>query len=153
MAKLIQVLEQVGGQPVNTFMKSFNVKDGTTASIKAGYLVIADGSNPGYVKAAADACDTDSTIVGVANSDSTETATAVGSVTVECAPVLVVAVKAKTPANLTTAMKLTNRYILDVTSGNYTLDQGGTTKGLFRLLDWDDTTNGNCVASIQCSLF
>jgi len=50
-------------------------------------------------------------------------------------------------------MKFTNKYVLDVTTGNYTLDQGTTTKGLFRLLDFDNTTDGNCTASIDCTLW
>lgn len=153
MSKLIQVVNQIGGQPVATFTKPLEVKSGTSGSILPGYLVIADGSNPGYVKAAADACDTDSVIVGVANSTSSETASADGTVTVEAAPVLFVKIKAKTPASLVATMRYTNKYILDVTSGNYTLDQGTTTKGLFRLLDFDNTTDGNCLASIDCTLW
>lgn len=153
MAKLIRVVNTVAGQPVATFQKALEVKTGTTGSILPGYLVIADGSNPGYVKAAADACDTDSVIVGIANSTSTETASADGTVTVEAAPVLFVELFAKTPANLTASMRYTNKYILDVTAGSYTLDQATTTKGLFRLLDFDNVTNGKCLASIDCTLW
>ena len=154
MANTISVINQIPGQPVATFMKALEVKaGGSGASILPGYLVIADGSNPGYVKAAPDATDTDSVIVGVASSTSTETASVDGTVLVEAAPVLFVSLKAKTPANLVATMRYTNKYILDVTSGNYTLDQGTTTKGLFRLINFDNTTDGNCLASIDCTLW
>lgn len=149
MAKLINVLSSLDGVQVATHQVQLKVKDGTTASIKAGMLVIRDGSNAGYVKAAADACDTDSLILGVANSDSTETSTAVGYVTVEAAPVMVVRMKAKTPANLTQALCLTNRYILDVTSGSYTIDTATTTKGIFTIVSFDNTTDGNCIATFS----
>lgn len=153
MAKLISTIQQVGGQPVATFLNSFNVKSGTSASIQPGYLVITDTSNPGYVKAAPDDTDTDDLVVGVANAASTETASADGVVTVESAPTLLVNIKAKTPGSLTTALKLTDKYTLNVSSGDYTMDQSTTTKGIFRLLSFDNTTQGNCVCSIQCTLF
>lgn len=153
MSNVISVVHQIGGQPVATFKKPLEVKAGTAASIKPGYLVIADGSNPGYVKAAPDATDTDSAVVGIASSESTETASLDGTVLVEAAPVLLVRLKAKTPGSLLATMKYTNKYILDVINGNYTLDQATTTKGLFRLLDFDTTTDGNCLASVACTLW
>jgi len=153
MAKLISVMEQVGGQPVATFKSAFNVKSGTAASIKAGYLVITDTGNAGYVKAAPDDTDTDDLVVGVANSDSSETVSADGTVTVEAAPTLFVKIKAKTPGSLTSALKLTDKYTLNVSSGDYTLDQSTTTKGIFRLISFDNTTDGNCEATVQCTLY
>jgi hypothetical protein len=150
MAKIISVINKFGGQQVaNPFPITVPVIAGTTASIKKGYLVITDGGNAGYWKAAPDPTDTDTAInVGVATSDSTETASADGTVTIDTADVMVVSVKAKTPGNLTAAKKGV-AWILDVTTGDYTLDQGTSSKGIFNLLDYDDTTNGNCIALLM----
>lgn len=153
MASVIKVASSLGGNPVNTLRVTAPVKSGAAASIKAGYLVIVDGDNAGYCKAAADACDTDSLVVGVALQDSTDTASADGVVVLASAPQMVVELKAKTPANLVATMKWTNKYILDVTSGAYTLDQGTTTKGIFTLIDYDNTTDGNCIAILACNKF
>lgn len=154
MAKTIQTFQVLGGEAVPTFMLQLPVKaGGSGGSILPGYLVIADGSNAGYVKAAPDATISTDLIVGVANAQSTETASVDGFVTFEAAPVLIVKIKAKTPANLVSTMKFTNKYQLDVTSGNYTLDQGTTTNGIFRLIDFDNTTDGNCIASVQCNFW
>jgi hypothetical protein len=148
MAATIKVLDSLGATFTNSFITTLKVKAGAAASIKPGYLVIVDGGNAGYVKAAADACDSDAKILGVANSESTDTVVADGVVTIDAAPVLLVAIKAKTPANLTAAMTFTNKYILDVTSGAYTLDQGTTTKGIFTLVSFDNVTDGNCIATL-----
>lgn len=153
MSKLIQVVNQIGGQPVATFQKPMEVKAGTSGSILPGMLVIADASNPGYVKAAPDNTISTDLAVGIANSTSSETASLDGTVNVEGAPVLFVKLFAKTPASLLAAMRYTNKYTLDVTGGNYTLDQGTTTNGIFRLIDFDSTTNGQCLASINCNLW
>lgn len=153
MASTIQVLSELGGNPVATFQVKAPVYAGAAASIKAGYLVIVDGSHAGYVKAAADGASTSDLVVGIASQDSTDTASADGEVLITTAPVLLVKLKAKTPANLTTAMKWTNKYVLDVTSSSYTLDQGTTSSGIFTLIDFDDTTNGNCIAAVSCNKF
>ena len=152
MAKQIQVLNQVGGQPVAVFQKAFEVKAGTAGSILPGMLVIAD-SNAGYVKAAATGCTVSAVVVGVAVSQSSETAAVDGTVLVECAPILFCKMFATTPANLVRTMQYTNRYTLTVSSSDYTMDQGTTTSGLFRLLDFDNTTTGTCLVSFACSLF
>lgn len=157
MANVIKVLGTPEGSGANVSAslafppEGFKVKSGTTGSILPGYLVTKDGSNAGYVKAAPDATDSDSVIIGVAADTSSETASADGNVHVITAPVLLVSLKAKTPGSLATA-KLVDKYILDVTSGNYTLDQGTATKGIFRLMSYDNTTDGNCVATLACNL-
>lgn len=153
MAKVINILNSGDGDFPVPFLRTLKVKSGTAGSILPGYLIIADGSNPGYVAAAPDDTDTDDVVVGVAASQSTETASADGTVEVETAPYLLVNIFAKTPGSLTRAMVLTNRYTLNVSSGNYTLDQSTTTKGIFRLWDFDDTTTGLCWATIQCTAF
>lgn len=147
-------MQVLGGESIPTFFVQLPVKaGGAGGSILAGYQVIADAGNPGYVKAAPDGAASTDLTAGIANGTSTETATADGYVTVEAAPVLIVRIKAKTPANLVSTMKFTNKYVLDVTAGDYTLDQGTTANGIFRLIDFDNTTDGNCTASLQCNLW
>ena len=145
MAKTIKVLSQLGGQQVTSpFPVTVPVFAGGTSSIKAGMLVITDAVNPGYWLAAPDATDTDTFInAGVATSDSTETATANGTVTIDVAEVMIVSVKAKTPADLTVAKKGV-AFILDVSGSDYTMDQGTSTKGILNLIDFDNISDGNC---------
>ncbi len=149
MAKLIQVVNELGGQPVATFQTTLPVKAGAVSSILPGYPVIVDGSNAGYCKAAPDNMTTSDVFLGIANSTSTDTVAVDGTVTIEAAPVMVVAIKAKTPGSLTAAMKLTNKYTIDLTSSNYTLDQGTTTNGVLKLITFDNITDGNCLATID----
>lgn len=152
MARLIQTLNNGdGGFPV-PFTQDFDVYAGAVGSIIPGMLVISDASHPGYVIAAPDATDTDDIIVGVACSTSTDTVAGNGTVSIETAPYLLVNIFAKTPGSLTQALKL-DLYNLDVTAGSYTLDQGTTTKGIFRLFEYDNTTTGKCIASIKCSIW
>jgi len=149
MANVIDVLGSLDGV-ANTpnFRTTLAVKAGAISTIKRGYLVIKDGGNAGYAKAAADACDTDQIILGVALSDSTDTVAADGTVEIIAAPVMYVKLKATIPANLVATMKY-SVFILDVTAGSYTLDQATSTKGLFRLISFDNVTDGNCIATLK----
>lgn len=119
--------------------RKYDVDAGTDA-ITAGEWVIKD-STAGYVKLAADGTDTDDTIVGVAATDSTQTASADGVVYVYDDPDLVIRGKATTPGNLAQAVKLTS-CTLDVSSGVQTIDENDTTKGAFTILNYnaDDGT-------------
>lgn len=161
MAKVIRVIGNLsgtrtdvaalpGGGIQNPGQPGFLVKAGTAASISTGFLVIKDGSNAGYVKAAPDATDNTSVIFGVATSNSTETASADGYVTVSWDQNLIVEIFAKVPGSLATS-KLNASYILDVTAGAYKLDEATTTNGFIRLLSYDNTTNGKCIAVITCN--
>jgi len=149
MAKTIKVLNQLGGQQVsNTFPITVPVFAGAISTIKPGMLVITNGAHAGYWKAAADAATTTELINGgIATSDSTETAGANGTVTIETAPVMLVSIKAKTPGNLTAAMRGV-AFILDVTASDYTLDQATSVNGIFNILDYDNTTDGNCTCAL-----
>jgi len=154
MARVIRVIGTPdGGRTDVTALPAtgLKVKAGAASSIKKGNLVIKDGSNAGYVCVAADATDTDSVIVGVALADSTETASVDGYVDVFYAPEIYVEIFAKTPGSLVATM-LYSKFILDVTSGSHTLDQGTTTKGFITLIDYNNTTEGKCIAKIACSL-
>lgn len=151
MAKVINVINTPDGQFPKTFPVTLKVKSGTVKSILPGYLLIKDAGNAGYAMAAPDNTDTDDVVLGVAMSASTETASADGTVEFQTASTLLVQIFAKTPASLTEAMKY-DVYTLNVASGAYTLDQATTTKGIFRLFNFDDITNGLCLATINCNL-
>lgn len=150
MAKSIKVINRLGGQQVmNTRPLTLPVIAGTTSSIKVGMLVIMDGGNPGYWKAAPDDTDTDTSInVGVATSDSTETATADGTVTIETADVMLVSIVAETPAALAAA-SLGDAFSLTVTGANYMVNESNNVKGIFNILSYDNTTDGNCICLLH----
>lgn len=149
MAKVIQVVNSLQGAAVASFPNALPVKAGAVGSILPGYPVIVDSGNAGYCKAAPDNMTTADVFLGIASSTSTDTVAADGTVNLEAAPVMIVKIKAKTPANLTAAMCLTNKYTIDLTSANYTLDQGTTTNGVLKLISFDNTTDGNCLATID----
>lgn len=156
MPNVIKPIAAIGGS-LNELGDSrmFKVKAGAAASIKPGYLVIEDDGNAGYVKAAADAyASTTSKILGVASSTSTDTASADGILpSITTADKMVCKMYAKTPANLTQAMRFTGKFILDVTAGAYTLDQATTTNGVLKLVDFDGVstspTYGLCTVVIS----
>ena len=153
MAKVIRVMGDLSGtrtDVANLPAAGFKVKSGTTSSIKKGYLVIKDGSNAGYAKAAADGTASTSVILGIATGDSNETASADGNVNVAWLQNLVVEIFANTPGSLATS-KLLSQYTLKVSGGSYLLDEATTTNGFIRLLDYDNTTNGKCTAVITCN--
>lgn len=151
MAKLISVTNTGEGGVPNVFPISLDVKSGTVSSIKAGTLVVKDGSNAGYVAAAADGTASTAVVVGVAASDSSETASADGQVNVYSDANLIATMFAKTPANLVQSMKYA-KYILDVTGADTTLDQATTTNGFITMMDYDNVTDGNCNVIIHCTI-
>ncbi len=153
MAKVIRVIGDLTGSRTdvaNVPAEGFKVKAGTAASIKKGYLVIKDGTNAGYAKAAPDGTASTSVILGIATGDSTETAAADGNVNVSWMQNLIVEIFANTPGSLATS-KLLSSYTLKVSSGSYLLDEATTTNGFIRLLSYDNTTNGKCIAVITCN--
>ena len=144
MAKGITALTDSSGHQLNTFPIKLPVKAGTANSITPGMLVIKDGSNPGYWKAAATGATISLAVQsGVAISTSTDTAAADGTVTIITAPVIYAKMYALTPANLTTAM-FGVKYCLSVSSGAYTVDQGTPTNGFINIVNFDNTTSGLC---------
>ena len=150
MAKTIKVINRLGGQQVtNSFPITLPVYEGAVSSIKPGMLVITNASHAGYWCAAPDATDTDTAInVGVATSESTETVTAKGTVTVDTSDEMLVSIKANTPASLSVA----NRgiaYVLKVSGSDYMLDETAATKGIFNIVDYDNTTDGNCICVLK----
>lgn len=118
----------------------YDVKAGAAASIKAGQLVTVDGSNAGYVKLGVDGGSTALTWVGVAATDSTDTAAADGKVMVYDDPNLRFIGKPTTAGNLAQAIKNTV-VTLDVADGVQTIDENDTTNGVFRILDYNSLTD------------
>lgn len=122
----------------NNPTRSFSVQAGATP-ILVGEPVIVDGGNPGYVIAAPDGAGSTSSFAGlVAASDSTQTASADGIVTVYDDPEIIVRGKATTPANLPVANKLT-KVTIDLTGGVYTFDEDDTVNGVATIVDFDTT--------------
>lgn len=156
MPNLINVTGAVGGKPEQLGSSTmWKVKAGTTESIKPGYLVIEDNGNAGYVKAAANGYDSSvSKVIGIASSTSTETASADGFLpSVTTAAKLIVTLYATTPASLTQAMRLAGvKYALDVSGGSYTLDQGTTSNGIFKLVNFDSSSTSPTYGLCTCVL-
>lgn len=121
----------VGGAVAHTYA----VKSGAEASIKAGEVVIKDGSNAGYVSAAADGSSNTSVYVGIAATTSTDTATADGTVEVYDNPITVFRGKPTTAANLARAIVFT-QVTLDVGT-HQTIDENDTSNGTFIITDYN----------------
>jgi len=124
----------------STIMR-FLVKAGAAASIKAGEPVIQNTSGDvEYVKAPGASVTTSDTFVGIATSDSTDTAAADGFVYIEMPSFgTVFRGIAKTKANLAASVRLT-KVVIDYTSPNYTIDESTTTNGLCQIVDYNATT-------------
>ena len=120
----------------NSIAHTYAVKAGAASTIKAGEMVIKDGSNAGYVSAAADGASNSSVWVGVAASTSTETATADGTVEVYDNPMTVFRGKPTTAANLARAIVFT-QVTLDVGSVYQTIDENDTSSGTFIITDYN----------------
>ena len=128
--------------------KEYTVASGTAASIEPGMVVVITSNNAAE---AANGVDNTADIIGVAASTSTETAAAAGTVLVKRAPVLRAKAVATTPGNLSSSVILT-KCTLDVTGTSHTVDENDTTNGFIRILDYDNTTDGNLDIEIITSL-
>ena len=148
---VIKPLNPQGGGTLPTYPVKAEIVAGTAASVKTGYLVIEDGGNAGYDKAAPDATDSTSTIKGIAAGESTETAALDGRVEIVRAPVIIARMKATTPGNLARTV-INTKCTLDVSSGSYTVDENDTSNGFIKILDYDNTTDGNCIVEIACEV-
>jgi hypothetical protein len=118
---------------------TYAVDAGTVGSIKAGEIVVKD-SEQGYVELAADGAANADVYIGVAASDSTETATADGTVEVYDNPMCVFTGKPTTAGNLARALVFT-QVTLDVaggTNGAQTIDENDTSNGTFIITDFND---------------
>jgi len=146
MAKKFTNVTDLAGNQVPTM--EFDVYAGSAVSIKAGNPVIVDGSHAGYVTNAANGA---TSFKGIAASDSTDTATADGTVLVYMAPVLKFNAVATTPANLAQALKGT-KVTIDVSSADYTADENDTSSGFMSIIDYDNTTDGNVTLMAACTL-
>lgn len=127
--------------PVSTGqVVSRDVKSGTTASIKAGEMVLLDGANAGYVKiAVTTVASAGAVIAGVSLTDSTETTTADGKVSVYLGDGDVrFRGRALVTASLAQAQKGT-ALGYNVTTGNHRVDQS-TGSGICNMLEYNSTT-------------
>jgi len=117
-----------------------DVKAGASESIKAGEPVIVDSGNAGYVKAPGANVTSSDVVVGFALSNSTDTASADGTVAVAIVSAgNLFRGKAKTKSSLAQAKKGT-KVVLDYTSSTYTVDESTTTAGLALIVDYNSTT-------------
>jgi len=127
-----------------------DVEAGGTTTIHQGELVIVDTGTAGYVLPMGNGGSTDDGILGVAMCDSSDTATADGTVLIARAPLLKANMVATTPGNLAHTVKNT-LCTYDVSSHSATVDENDNTKGFIRILSYDNTTDGNCVVEIACT--
>ena len=131
--------------------KKFDVKAGAAISIQKGDLVIVDGSNAGYAAKAANGASSTARWIGIAESDSDDTASADGTVQVLFSPSgLIVRGLPTTAANLAQAIKLT-RVTLDVASGVQKVDEDDTSSGVLCVYDYN-TTDGTIDVVVPCHL-
>lgn len=136
----------LNGETVTSVEK--DVKAGAVGSIEIGDMVIPDDGNAGYVRKVADGeVSTDATRVYIAITNSTDTATADGVVTLEYAPGMIIEGTATTKANLVQAV-IDTKVTVDVAAGVITVDENDTTTGFLRIArpaggaDNFDTTYG-----------
>lgn len=149
MAKLIEVYGSLGGAAVPTDPIPKTIKAGVLTSVRVGYLVKEDGGNAGYYLAGANGDSSSATIKGVACTDSLDTVAADGNVDIVSAPTLICRMKATTPGNLARSV-IGTKCTLDVSSGDYTVDENDTSSGFIEILSYDNTTDGNCIVAIDC---
>lgn len=124
-----------------------DVDAGAAATIETGMSITKAASQ--YVAESSTGATSASLIWGIAAGPSDETASVDGTVLYYRAPVLRATCAATTPGNLTAANKYT-LVTLDVTGTTHTVDENDTTNGFITILDYDDTTNGNCIVEYPC---
>ncbi len=131
-------------------VQRFLVKAGAAASIKSGEPVLQNtGGDAEYVvKAAADVTTSD-TLVGIAMTDSTDTASVDGYVDVWIPDgASIIRGYAKTKGSLASTVRLT-KVIIDLTSGTFTIDESTTTNGFMLIVDYDaDTGIVDCLVDM-----
>ncbi len=125
-----------------------DVKAGAVASIAIGDLVIPDDGNDGYVRKVANGENsTTATRVYIATSNSSDTASADGTVELVTAPGMILEGTATTKANLAQGV-IDTKVTVDVAAGVITIDEDDTTNGFLRIRRPAggaanfDTTNG-----------
>lgn len=123
---------------------TFAVKSGTTASILSGEPVITNSAAVGYVKLpganiTSGGSVTDAFVVGVAMTNSDESTSADGVVSVAVARGNIKFV-GKAGNTFAQAQETTNVAVAK-NSGVFTLDNGTTTTGVATLLDYNSTSN------------
>lgn len=135
-------------------VQRFLVKAGSAASIKAGEPVIQNtGGDAEYVKVAGASITTSDTFVGIAMTNSTDTATVDGYVDVWVPDASsVIRGYAKTKGSLASTVRLT-KVVIDLTTGTFTIDESTTTNGFMLIVDYDaDTGIVDCLLDMTESV-
>lgn len=122
-------------------IQRFQVKAGGAATIKAGEPVIQGTSGDAeYVKIGSTLTSTPDTFVGIAVTDSSDTASADGEVYVAMPTFgTVFRGNAKTLASLSTANLLT-KVILELSSSSWVVDESTTTNGFCQMVGMNTST-------------
>ncbi|MCP4255474.1 MAG: hypothetical protein GY775_19135 [Candidatus Scalindua sp.] len=115
----------------NTDGTRYQVEAGATP-ILAGEPVIQDPASPQYVIAAPDGADNTSTWIGVAQTNSTETATGDGQVSVTDDPKVLYRGKALDPSILSPGISNT-KVTVSLVGDQYTVNAGTTLNGVLTL--------------------
>ncbi len=138
-----RVVGTVGGDSPVT--RVFDVVAGAAASIAIGDLVIVDGSNPGYVAKAGDGASSTSSWVGMAVSNSTDTALADGTVEIMFHPSgLVVRGTPDTPGNLAQAI-IDTQVTLEMAAADQEIDENDTSNGVLTIVTYDSTSGNETI--------
>lgn len=138
-----------GSAPVS---HRYKVKSGAAASIKAGEWVVQNtAGDVEYVTLAVDGASNSSVWVGVAASDSTDTATADGNVEVFDSLDYVFRGRPTTPGNLATSLLLT-QVTLDVVSSAMTVDENDTVNGTLLIVGLDPQSSTSAGATIDVKM-
>ena len=143
MAKKFTNIRTITGEPVAPV--EYDVDAGAVATIATGNPL---ADNSGYVTNVSTGA---TSMVGIAAGPSDETATADGKVNVYQAPWLRFNAVATTPANLAQTTKTTT-VTIDVATADFTVDENDTSSGFVRIVDYDNTTDGNCDCIAACTL-
>lgn len=114
----------------------YQVKAAATDILTGEWVIKGTGGDAEYVTIAADTASTSDSHVGVAVSNSTQTATADGVVYVVDDPDALFVIKPTTAANLATTI-IETKVTMDVTSGVFTLDENDTSNGCFIIKSYD----------------
>lgn len=118
----------------------YTVASGTTASIVAGEMVYRSGTD---LVLGVNGGSNTVVWVGPAATDSTETASARGTVWIYDNPLYIFRGRPSTSGNLSASVRNT-QVTLDVatgTNGKQTIDEDDTSNGTFRIIDFENTTD------------
>lgn len=118
----------------------YQVKANATEILAGEWVIQGTGGDTEYVTVAANGSSLTDVHVGLAVSNSTQTASADGVVYVIDDPEAVFVAKPTTPSNLATTL-IGTKVTMDVTSGVFTLDENDTSNGCFIIKSYNAARN------------